>query len=151
MKKFTMAMVLATAALVGCESTSLTQGQSAMSNVSQAELENHNWVLEKINGETITVMDGLSAPNLEVKENFAINGNNGCNRYFGQGELQGAQFRVDKMGSTMMACPPDAMELESAMTSVLTQWSDIQLTAEKRLVLKNDSYTLDFVLTPSTN
>lgn len=151
MKKLTIAMLMAAAALVGCETTSSPQGKSAMSTISQADLEHHNWVLTTINGEAITVLEGLNAPNLEVGENFTVNGSNGCNRYFGQGELNGSQFRIDKMGTTMMACPPAASELESVMTAVLTDWSQADLTAERNLVLKNDSYTLNFVLRDLVN
>ena len=119
-------------------------------DVTVDNMQNHNWVLESVDGKALALPEGFAAPNLEIGEAFAANGHGGCNRYFGQAELKGDQFRIDKMATTMMACPEPAMALEGVMSNVLGNWSSVELGKET-LVLKNSDHTLRFQLTDGTN
>ncbi|WP_028025271.1 META domain-containing protein [Enterovibrio calviensis] len=143
MKKMAIAMLVAPAILAGCAAS--TSVQSDAMDVSVVNMQHHNWVLESVDGQPLNLPEGFAAPSLEIGESFTANGHGGCNRYFGQGELKGDQFRIDKMASTMMACPEPAMNLEGVMTDVLGDWSDVTLTKQK-LVLKNDEHVLSFQL-----
>ncbi|MDD1794599.1 META domain-containing protein [Enterovibrio makurazakiensis] len=143
MKKMAIAMLVAPAILAGCATS--TSAQNDAMDVSVVNMQHHNWILESVDGQPLNLPEGFAAPSLEIGESFTANGHGGCNRYFGQGELKEDQFRIDKMASTMMACPESAMDLEGVMTSVLGDWSDVTLTKQK-LVLKNGEHVLSFQL-----
>ncbi|USH03760.1 META domain-containing protein [Grimontia kaedaensis] len=143
MKKMAIAMLVAPAILAGCATS--TSGKGDAMEVSKANMQHHNWVLESVDGQPLNLPEGFAAPSLEIGESFTANGHGGCNRYFGQGELKGDKFRIDKMASTMMACPEPAMKLEGVMTKVLGDWSDVTLT-KQTLVLENSDHVLTFQL-----
>ncbi len=161
MNKTIISMLIFPAILLGCQSTQPTSSSSTTTTIPSSsqqktaasmsevltkdKLQHHNWELKTVDGEAITLLEGETAPNLELGESFTANGQGACNRYFGQGELEGDQFRVDKMASTMMACPDSAMKLEGLMSSVLSDWSKITLS-NQTLTLKNDKHTLTFEL-----
>lgn len=150
MKKRVIAMLVAPVIMAGCMTNSVnkekgTSVSDAKVEVSAASLQHHNWILTHIDGKPINLPQDFSAPNIEIGESFTANGHAGCNRYFGQAELKGDQFRIDKMASTMMICPQEAMDLETVMTAVLGEWSTMTLTKQE-LKLKNDKYTLTFKL-----
>ena len=127
--------------LIACSAT-----PEQFSPLSQQDLQHHHWVLESINGQTLQLSNELVVPTLEIGEHFTANGFNGCNRYFGQAELKGAQFRVDKLASTKMSCPARLQQLEMTINQVLGHWSRIELSPKKRLTLTNGSNRLDFAL-----
>ncbi|MEZ8144249.1 heat-shock protein HslJ [Enterovibrio norvegicus FF-33] len=143
MKKMAIAMLVAPAILAGCATS--TSGKTDALDVSTVNMQHHNWVLESVDGQPLSLPEGFAAPSLEIGESFTANGHAGCNRYFGQGELKGEQFRIDKMASTMMACPEPAMAIEGVMTNVLGDWSDVTLT-KQTLQLKNGEHVLSFQL-----
>lgn len=143
MKKMAIAMLVAPAILAGC-ATNLS-GKSDALDVSTANMQHHNWVLASVDGQPLVLPEGFAAPNLEIGEAFTANGHAGCNRYFGQAELKGNEFRIENMATTMMACPEPAMEVEGLMTEVLGNWSDVTLT-KQQLTLDNGNHVLTFTL-----
>lgn len=149
MKKTVLTLLLFPALLAGCNSTSSvkntnTTPTNAMT-IKKQDLEHHHWVLKTINGQPLVFLQDESAVTLEIGEGFSANGQGACNRYFGQAELNGNQFRIDKMASTMMACPDGEMQKEALITSVLSNWSTITLT-KTNLTLSNAENTLVFQL-----
>lgn len=161
MKKLAFSMLLLPALLMGCQtssavdnttSTSTTTEKSALNNmtISKDKLQHHNWILKQVDGKELTFLKGDSAPNLEIGEGFSANGQGACNRYFGQAELKGDQFRIDKMASTMMACPEPVMKTDVLMTEVLGNWSTMTLT-KNTLELKGAKHTLTFQLRDLVN
>ncbi|ODA35281.1 heat-shock protein HslJ [Veronia pacifica] len=126
------------------EKTASTATKEDMMDVSKTNLQHHHWVLTKINGEPVNSSEGFSAPTLEIGEAFTANGNGGCNRYFGQAELQDGMFRVQSMASTMMACPEQEMEIENIVTDTLSEWSRVTLT--KNHIYLNGKASLEFRL-----
>ncbi|KXF81746.1 META domain-containing protein [Enterovibrio coralii] len=143
MKKMAIAMLVAPAILAGCSTGSSLMGDSM--EVSQANMQHHNWTLVSIDGQPLNLPEGFAAPNLEIGESFTANGHAGCNRYFGQAELKDGQFRIDNMATTMMACPEPAMAVEGVMTNVLGNWSEVTLE-KQTLELQNGEHTLSFQL-----
>lgn len=75
-----------------------------------AGLEGTRWVLESQvgpNGETVPAL-----PDREVTAEFsdgALTGSGGCNNYFGSYTVDGANLTIGQVGSTMMACMPEAI------------------------------------------
>lgn len=116
-----------------------------VNKITAQDLQHHNWELVQIDGKNIELSERQKAPRLEIGENFTANGNAGCNNFFGQAELKDNQLRIEKMGMTMKMCIGDIMNVEQAMSSTLSDWSDITLTKDG-LVLKNSEHELTFTL-----
>lgn len=133
-----LSVIALTTLLGACASTSPSAPLSAQS------LQHHHWVLEKIDGVALPAEKG-QAPDLEIGEHLRANGSAGCNRYFGQVEVQGTQLRIKQMASTMMFCPPPRQDWERAMTSTLSEWSEATLS-EQQLRLKGPQHELQFKL-----
>jgi len=133
-----LSVIALTTLLGACASTSPSAPLSAQS------LQHHHWVLEKIDGVPLPAEKG-QAPDLEIGEHLRANGSAGCNRYFGQVEVQGSQLRIKQMASTMMFCPPPRQDWERAMTSTLSEWSEATLS-EQQLRLKGPQHELQFKL-----
>ncbi len=133
-----LSVIALTTLLGACASTSPSAPLSAQS------LQHHHWVLEKIDGVPLPTEKG-QAPDLEIGEHLRANGSAGCNRYFGQVEVQGTQLRIKQMASTMMFCPPPRQDWERAMTSTLSEWSEATLS-EQQLRLKGPQHELQFKL-----
>ncbi|CAH8194569.1 META domain-containing protein [Vibrio aestuarianus] len=113
--------------------------------ITAQDLQHHNWQLVQIDGKEVTNADKQKAPRLEIGEKMMASGNAGCNNFFGQAELKDNQFRIEKMGMTMMMCVGDVMDTEQAFSQTLSDWSDITVTKDG-LTLKNDVHTLTFTL-----
>lgn len=133
-----LSVIALTTLLGACASTSPSAPLSTQS------LQHHHWVLEKIDGAPLPAEKG-QAPDLEIGEHLRANGSAGCNRYFGQVEVQGTQLRIKQMASTMMFCPPPRQDWERAMTSTLSEWSEANLS-EQQLRLKGPQHELQFKL-----
>ncbi len=133
-----LSVIALTTLLGACASTSPSAPLSAQS------LQHHHWVLEKIDGVPLPAEKG-QAPDLEIGEHLRANGSAGCNRYFGQVEVQGTQLRIKQMASTMMFCPAPQQDWERAMTSTLSEWSEATLS-EQQLRLKGPQHELQFKL-----
>lgn len=134
-------LTLLPALMVGCATHKIEE-----KSITPTDLMHHNWVLTEIDGNLLA--DNRSeepSARLEIGEHMKVNGNAGCNNFFGQGELANNQFKVSKMGMTMKMCPPLAMEIEQTMQKTLSQWSDISLS-KNELILKNSEHTLTFEL-----
>ncbi len=108
--------------------------------LSAESLQHHHWVLEQIDGQPISAEKGQH-PDLEIGEHLRANGNAGCNRFIGQVELQGQQLRISKMASTMMLCQAPQQDWEAAMTSTLSDWSEVDLSRQQ-LRLKGRQHEL---------
>lgn len=72
-----------------------------------------------------------------------INGTTGCNRYFGNYDLDLYALNFSEIASTEMACPPPVMEVEMAFLNALSKTGSYSL-AEGVLTLysKNDRSVL---------
>ncbi len=113
--------------------------------ITAQDLQHHNWELVQVDGKNLELTGRQKAPRLEIGEKLTANGNAGCNNFFGQAELKDNQLRIEKMGMTMKMCVGDIMNVEKAMSSTLSDWSDITLTKDS-LVLKNAEHELTFTL-----
>ncbi|NAX20137.1 META domain-containing protein [Vibrio sp. V39_P1S14PM300] len=118
---------------------------SGSAELTPQDLQHHNWELIQVDGQAITQGDRQRMPRLEVGEKMTVNGNAGCNNFFGQGELKDNQFRVDKIGMTMKSCSSEAMQIEQAVAETLSTWSTITLTKE-HLILRDDNHELTYRL-----
>ncbi len=125
--------------------TACTSNGDNVKEITAQDLQHHNWELVQIDGSKIELTERQKAPRLEIGENLTANGNAGCNNFFGQAELENNQLRIEKMAMTKKMCFGDIMIIEKAMSTTLSDWSDITLTKDG-LVLKNAEHELTFTL-----
>jgi heat shock protein HslJ len=85
----------------------------------KADLVGKEWKLEfLLQDRTQTAIEG-TIPTLQFSDDGKINGNGGCNNYFGSYTLSGRTIDFGKIGSTKMMCP-EGSELEQTYFSVLS-------------------------------
>ncbi|MCA9980784.1 MAG: META domain-containing protein, partial [Anaerolineales bacterium] len=90
-----------------------------------------NWVLGAYRGEPI---DDVRATIQFTSDQFS--GNGGCNTFFGSYTQDGQNLTIDEsIGSTMMACPDPAMQVESLYLATLPQVASYEIDANGLLHL----------------
>ncbi len=57
----------------------------------------------------------------------SINGNGGCNNFFGSLETSNGDLSVGELGSTRMACPPEIMDREMAFMNALQDTTQFEM------------------------
>lgn len=76
------------------------------------KLSGIKWELQSINGKAIQLKDNSSEVFIQFNETEKrANGRAGCNRFFGNYEMDGDLLKFSPMGATRMACPD--LEIES--------------------------------------
>lgn len=144
MKKRFLAALAVPVILAACASNTESEPTTAM--ITNTDLASFNWVLNKVDGNALELAEPFKAPNLQLSSDLGANGHAGCNRYFGQAQLNDGKLRIEKMGMTMMACPEPAMELERVMSATLMDWSTATV-AGNQLTLAGTEHTLTFTRT----
>ena len=101
-------------------------GETCGQKFSTARLENTYWKLVHLGNEAVVGPTGRREPHLRlVPEGMRVQGFGGCNRFFGEYELEVQELRFSKMGMTRMACL-EGMDQEAAFLKVLeatTRWN----------------------------
>ena len=110
----------------------------------QQDLQHHHWVLDKLDGQAIAASRD-NPPDFEIGEHFIVNGIAGCNRYFGQGHLEGDRFWVTSLGSTEMACQAPLDAIEQAVITTLLEGATLSGTTQT-LILKGKQHSLEYTL-----
>ncbi|MBS0847411.1 META domain-containing protein [Citrobacter sp. JGM124] len=138
MKK-TALLILTTLALASCAQTS---GQK---NLVAQDLENHRFVLQSVNGSPYVAKDSGKVPELGFGEKMQIFGAM-CNRFVGQGTLNGDQLKAEGLGMTRMMCDdPQLNALDNQLTQMLNNGARISFNGQQ-LTLERDQYTLVYTL-----
>lgn len=89
------------------------------------------WKLTEFDGHGLN----SKSPTLSFLANGQLAGFNGCNRYFGQYNLGGELAQVKLMGSTKMACPEAASQLERDFSEAMQTVYQVSIDNKGRLVL----------------
>ena len=120
---------------------------SKTSIVTHGDLQHHRWILESINGNKIEAekLDN-KIPEIDFGEQMTVTGNTGCNKFSGQATLQGDQFIIDPMKSTMMFCTPPQNDLEQKLIQVLSNKPKITIDDKKNLILEAGDTRLGYLL-----
>ncbi len=78
---------------------------SGCGNFLANEKLNGKWILEKIAGKTLTPEDFNRKPTIILDlNNESVAGNDGCNNFNGQFQVQGKRIKFSKLSSTKMSC-----------------------------------------------
>ena len=93
---------------ISCCTSKKTTSENTNSPKESTEIVEKYWKLIEINGQKVTAENATAKePHLILKsEENRVNGNGGCNSFFGTYELQTNTNRISfsKIGSTRMAC-----------------------------------------------
>ena len=120
---------------------------SKTSIVTHGDLQHHRWILESINGNKIEAekLDN-KIPEIDFGEQMTVTGNTGCNNFSGQATLQGVQFVIAPMKSTMMFCTAPQNDLELKLNQVLGSESKITIDDKNNLILETGDTRLVYRL-----
>ena len=95
-------------------------GVGCNSSKNMAKLGGVKWVLQTLNGEEINLTDQNSEIFIQFDEaEHRVNGRGGCNRFFGNYEMEGKKLKFSPMGATRMACPD--LQLENTFFRMLDE------------------------------
>jgi len=95
-----------------------------------------DWQLISLDNNDVKVMSSLN-----IDKQAQATGNLACNNFFGAVELQKNKFRIDKMGSTRKMCEPTTNDVEMAVSSTLSAWSEVEIV-EQKLTVTGEQHTL---------
>lgn len=105
----------------------------------EADLMHRRFVLESVDG--VAFASKFRTPDIEFGENFRVTGQV-CNRYMGQGKLANDVLTVEKMASTLMMCPDEALnKLERDFSELLRNGVKTEFTGDT-LTLSGGGRTL---------
>ena len=138
MKRFKqLSLLLISLAFFACSAK--TADSMASKDIELAQIQK-KWQLESIDGTPISTEINST---LEVDAQRQATGTLVCNNFFGRLELKKNRLKIDPMGSTRMRCPGVMNEVEIILSSVLNDWSEIQLT-DNRLSLSGEKHSLSY-------
>ena len=98
------------------------------------------WVLVAIDGQTIDT--GISST-LTVSAVNKATGNLACNNFFGTLQLLNNRLKIDKMGSTRKMCQSKTDEVETIVSAILSDWSEV-LLSDNRMTLIGKAHKLNY-------
>lgn len=88
-------------------------GVSCNSSKNMAKLDGVKWELKSLNDRDVKLTDNNSEVYLQFNEaEKKVNGRGGCNRFFGNYEMDGDKLKFSPLGATRMACPDLQLETE---------------------------------------
>lgn len=83
------------------------------SSKKMAKLDGVKWELKTLNNKEIKLTDSNSEIYIQFNEaEKKVNGRGGCNRFFGNYEMDGDKLKFSPLGATRMACPDLQLETE---------------------------------------
>ncbi|QYK13657.1 META domain-containing protein [Shewanella rhizosphaerae] len=116
--------------LSACQSASLTGGEDL--NILGS------WHIEAAQGKAVI---DYSPAQLVFAEDGALSGNNSCNQFFGQYQLDGQALTLSPAGSTMKACVDALMQQERNVMQAMSQVTQVKLVKGKLLLSDADGET----------
>ncbi|EKM7882315.1 heat shock protein HslJ, partial [Salmonella enterica] len=107
--------------------------------VKREQLEHHRFVLESVNGKTVT------GPELSFGEGMTVSGKM-CNQFTGEGKLSDGELKVKNLAMTRMMCAdPQLNALDGTISEVFSKGAQVDLTANQ-LTLATAETTLMYKL-----
>ena len=123
--------------------TAILPEQSCVPPVDEA-LENTYWKLIEVDGVAVKAPEDRKEAHMILKPGEArVNGNAGCNNFFGSWESAGDKVTFGQVGSTMMACQ-HGMDTEQAFLAALGEANRHQITGLIMELYKDDQLLAKF-------
>lgn len=110
---------------VGCTSTG---------TVTTEQLKYTQWQLSKVDGLAIPASYNASMSFIEALQ---VNGFAGCNKFFGEGELEKSSLTVSKLGMTRKSCGEELDEFEQQLLEALKQGAELKMQ-DQQLVMQGE-------------
>lgn len=142
----TLAAIVLTA---GLSTSALAADEAEPEPVGVFGIEGMTWLLtsQAVDGEMVAVPDGIVV-SLRMEDGRA-GGTGGCNSYFGTYELDGFDVTFSEIGSTLMACPAPAGDVEAAYFANLGRVAEYRSGGIQMAFLDADGgVILEFDLAP---
>ncbi|EKH2100005.1 heat shock protein HslJ [Salmonella enterica] len=131
MKKI-VTLVALSIIITGCVS-------SGKVSVKREQLEHHRFVLESVNGKTVT------GPELSFGEDMTVSVKM-CNQFTGEGKLSDGELKVKNLAMTRMMCAdPKLNALDGTLSELFSKGAQVDLTANQ-LTLATAETTLMYKL-----
>lgn len=131
MKK-SVTLVALSIIMTGCVS-------SGKVSVKREQLEHHRFVLESVNGKTVT------GPELSFGEDMTVSCKM-CNQFTGEGKLSDGELKVKNLAMTRMMCAdPQLNALDGTLSKLFSKGAQVDLTANQ-LTLATAETTLMYKL-----
>ena len=125
-------------AITGCAAT------GSGGDITAQQLQHHRYVLETVDGSSVN-HSTTHMPEISFGENMHVSGQM-CNRFMGQGKLNGNTLTVDGMASTRMMCvDPQLNQLDGIISDMLNRGAQLSLTGQQ-LTLTSPQHTLTWKL-----
>jgi putative lipoprotein len=106
-------------------------GDSEMATGTSAMIFGTSWRAVEIDG--TPVADGVEIT-LMVDQAGGLTGRSGCNRYFGQAEIDGVRIGIGGLGTTRMACPEPMMAEEQRYLAAVESVAGWRIEGEALLL-----------------
>jgi uncharacterized lipoprotein YbaY/heat shock protein HslJ len=107
-------------------------------------LANTYWKLLEVGDNPVTTPEGQKEAHMILSaEDSRVNGNAGCNNFFGSWESDGEKVTFGQMGSTMMACQ-HGMDTEQAFLAALGEANRHQISGLIMELYKDDQLLAKF-------
>lgn len=103
---------------------------------------NNQWKLIELNGKSLT-NENVNVTLTLNAANHQVNGNGGCNNYFGNYKLDGNTIEISNVGATKMFCVETA-NIEDEFFNTLKDKSDIKVTDSQLIFSKGGKTVLIF-------
>ena len=130
---FSFVIIIALASLTSCHTTK--------QSTTVASIAGNYWKLIELNGQTVQPVEQLKGePHMILNASETkVNGNGGCNSFFGSYELQGDNgITFSKIGSTKMACPNDVMQVERQLFQAFEMTNKFTIRKDTLFLTKTD-------------
>jgi heat shock protein HslJ len=135
MKKAFPILTLLLITIFSCSKKTLN---TSSNQVPDAPLTNTRWKLIKIPGMEMPLLNKDAFIQFTTDNNRAF-GSGGCNNMRGSYSLTGKNLKIGQMASTMMACSPEIMQVESAFSKALTETDSYSISGDSLKLKKGDT------------
>jgi len=117
----------------------MLQGRQMSIGGSGVELTGVHWRAISVGDREIAEDSGVF---IQFEVDGSVNGNSGCNSFFGSLEESDSGIGMGQLGSTRKACPEPAMSLEATFLEAITQTDDIKSGSGSMRLLDSDGDVL---------
>lgn len=112
------------------------------SGIDAQQLANHSFSLQSVDGVNVSG-DAQKQPEIAFSSDLRVSGVM-CNRFFGQGELNGDVLTVKQIGSTRMMCSDSQLSnWDGVISDVLNNGATLKLE-QGSLTLTGNGHTLKY-------
>ena len=135
MKKVIPLLILLSTFTLSCSKKTMS---NSTKNAPDSPLTNTRWKLVKLPGMEMPPLHKEAFIQFDSTEKRAF-GSGGCNNLFGGYKQEGKTLKFGAMGSTMMACEPEIMKVESAFAAALKETDNFILAGDTLRLRKGET------------